>query len=72
MADPAWLVDDTVEVPVSVNGKVRSRITVAVDADAAALEAAARVDEKVAALLVGATVRKVIAVPAKMVNFVIG
>ena len=52
VADPAWLVDDTVEVPVSVNGKVRSRITVAVDADAAALEAAARVDEKVAALLV--------------------
>ncbi len=72
VADSAWLVDDTVEVPVSVNGKVRSRITVAVDADAAALEAAARADEKVAALLAGATVRKVIAVPAKMVNFVIG
>ena len=47
-------------------------VTVAVDADAAALEAAARADEKVAALLAGATVRKVIAVPAKMVNFVIG
>jgi leucyl-tRNA synthetase len=66
------LVDASVELPVSVNGKVRSRITVAADADAAALEAAARDDEKVAALLDGATVRKVIAVPGKMVNFVIG
>jgi len=72
VAVDAWLIDDTVELPVSVNGKVRSRITVAVDADATALEAAARSDEKVAALLEGATVRKVIAVPAKMVNFVIG
>ena len=71
MADPAWLVDDTVELPVSVNGKVRSRITVAADADAAALEAAARADDKVAALLNDATVRKVIAVPGKMVNFVV-
>ena len=71
VAVPSWLVDDTVEVPVSVNGKVRSRITVPADADAAALEAAARADDKVAALLDGATVRKVIAVPAKMVNFVV-
>jgi leucyl-tRNA synthetase len=72
VADPAWLVDDTVELPVSVNGKVRSRVTVPADADAAALEAAARADDKVAALLEGATVRKVIAVPGKMVNFVVG
>jgi leucyl-tRNA synthetase len=72
VADPAWLVDDTVEVPVQVNGKVRSRITVAADATRDDLEAAARADDKVAALLAGATVRKVIVVPAKMVNFVIG
>jgi leucyl-tRNA synthetase len=71
VADPQWLVDETIEVPVSVNGKVRSRISVAVGADAATLEAAARADEKVAALLEGATVRKVIAVPDKMVNFVV-
>ena len=44
---------------------------VAADADADALEAAARADDKVAALLDGATVRKVIAVPGKMVNFVV-
>jgi leucyl-tRNA synthetase len=71
VADERWLVDDAVELPVSVNGKVRGRITVPVGADASALEAAARADAKVAALLDGATVRKVIAVPDKMVNFVV-
>jgi len=71
-ADSQWLVDDTVELPVSINGKVRGRITVASGADAAELEAAARGDAKVAALLADATVRKVIAVPDKMVNFVVG
>ncbi len=71
-ADPTLLVVDAVEVPVQVNGKVRGRITVGVDADAAALEVAARADEKVAALLEGVTVRKVIAVPGRLVNFVVG
>ncbi|MCU1370308.1 MAG: leuS [Ilumatobacteraceae bacterium] len=66
------LVEASVELPVSVNGKVKARIIVEADAGAAALEAAARADDKVAALLDGATVRKVIAVPGKMVNFVIG
>ena len=71
-ADPAWMVDDTVEIPVQVNGKVRGRITVATDASQEATEAAARADEKVAALLADTTVRKVIVVPGKMVNFVVG
>ncbi len=72
VADEAWLVDDTVEIPVQVNGKLRSRITVPAGADRDALEAAARADDKVAALLEGATVRKVVAVPGKLVNFVVG
>ncbi|QXC61519.1 leucine--tRNA ligase [Aquihabitans sp. G128] len=71
VAEAAWLVDDTVELPVQVNGKVRSRITVPADADRDAIEAAARADGKVAALLDGATVRKVVAVPGKLVNFVV-
>ena len=71
VADEAWLVDDTVEIPVQVNGKVRSRVTVAADLDRAGLEAAARADEKVAVLLDGATVRKVVVVPGKLVNFVV-
>ncbi|WP_299955498.1 leucine--tRNA ligase [uncultured Modestobacter sp.] len=71
VADPQWLVDDTVQVAVQVNGKVRAQVAVPADADAAALEAAARADEKVAAQLAGKTVRRVIAVPGRLVNFVV-
>jgi leucyl-tRNA synthetase len=71
-ADPGLLVDDTVEIPVQVNGKVRGRISVAADAGQDVIEAAARADAKVAELLEGATVRKVVVVPGRMVNFVIG
>jgi leucyl-tRNA synthetase len=71
-ADPALLVDDTIEIPVQVNGKVRGRIQVARGADREALEAAARADAGVAALLAAGTVRKVIVVPDRLVNFVVG
>jgi leucyl-tRNA synthetase len=71
-ADERWLVEDTVTVAVQVNGKVRAQVTVPADADAAALEAAARADEKVAAHLDGKTVRRVVAVPGRLVNFVVG
>jgi len=56
---------------VQVNGKVRGRITIAADADAAAAEAAALADEKVAAFLAGAVPRKVIVVPGRLVNLVL-
>ncbi len=62
-ADPSLLVADTVEVPVQVNGKVRARIVVPSDADAATLEATARADDKVQASLGSAEIVKVIAVP---------
>jgi leucyl-tRNA synthetase len=71
-ADPALLVDDTVEVPVQLNGKVKARLTIPLGLTATDLEAAARADGKVAELLASATVRKVIAVPDKLVNFVVG
>jgi leucyl-tRNA synthetase len=71
VADPAHLLDDTVEYPVQVNGKVRGRITVAADADDAAVEAAALADEKVRAAIDGAVPTKVIVVPGRMVNLVI-
>jgi len=70
-ADPALLVDEMVEIPVQVNGKLRGKIMAPADADAAAVEAAARADEKVAALLAGRTVRKVVAVPGRLINFVV-
>ena len=70
-ADERYLVEDTVEYPVQVNGKVRGRISVAADAGADVLEAAALADEKVAAFLAGATPRKVIVVPGRLVNLVV-
>jgi leucyl-tRNA synthetase len=53
-----------------VLGKVRSRITVAADADAETLEAAALADERIKALIEGKTIRKVVVVPGKLVNVV--
>ena len=70
-ADPAYLVDDTVEYPVQVNGKVRGRVVVAADADEDILKAEALADEKVQAFLAGATPRKVIVVPGRLVNLVV-
>ena len=69
-ADEKWLVEDTVEYPIQVNGKVRSRITVPADAKPEAIEAAALADEKIVEMLAGAAPRKVIVVPGKMVNVV--
>jgi leucyl-tRNA synthetase len=71
VADPAYLVTDTVEYPVQVNGKVRGRIVIAADAGRDVLEAAALADEKVAAFLAGATPKKVIVVPGRLVNLVL-
>jgi leucyl-tRNA synthetase len=72
VAEQRWLVDDTVQVAVQVNGKVRAQVQVPAGADAAALEAAARADERIASHLDGATVRRVVAVPGRLVNFVLG
>ncbi|MEU1983651.1 leucine--tRNA ligase [Nocardia sp. NPDC019395] len=70
VADPALLTAETVEYPIQVNGKVRSRIQVDPEADRAAIEAAALADEKIAALLDGKDPRKLIVVPGKLVNIV--
>jgi len=72
--DAAMLVDNEVEVPVSVMGKVRARIMVPADAakEPKSLEAFALSHEAVKALIAGKEVKKVIAVPGKMVNLVLG
>jgi leucyl-tRNA synthetase len=70
--DPALLVEDQIEVPVQVNGKVRAQVTVPTGISDEDLEQAARAEPRIAALLEGATVRKVIVVPGRLVNFVIG
>ena len=69
--DPALLVESEIEIPVSVNGKMRDVIKVAADADNATLEAAALSSEKVKAFLEGKTIKKIIVVPKKMVNIVV-
>ena len=71
VADERFLVDDTIEYPVQVNGRVRGHIDAAADADAATVEAIAIADDKIAALLEGAAPKKVIVVPGRMVNIVI-
>ncbi|CAN5403094.1 leucine--tRNA ligase [soil metagenome] len=71
VADPRYLIEDTVEYPVQVNGKVRGRITVPADADKNAVEALARSDDKVLAFLAGAEPKKVIVVPGRLVNLVV-
>ena len=71
VADPAFLVEESIEYPVQVNGKLRGHVTVPADADAAAVEAAALADARVAAAVDGATPKKVIVVPGRMVNVVV-
>jgi leucyl-tRNA synthetase len=71
VADERWLAAESVEYPIQVNGKVRSRVTVAADADGDAVQAAALADEKIVAALDGRTPRKVIVVPGRLVNVVV-
>ncbi len=70
-ADRSLLVDDEVELPVQVAGKVRARVQVAADADEAAIEAAVRADPAVVDALAGREVRRVIVVPGRLVNLVV-
>ncbi|MCC7406570.1 MAG: class I tRNA ligase family protein [Phycisphaeraceae bacterium] len=70
--DPAMLVEDQIEYPVQINGKLRGRVTVPADADPKAVEKAVLADEKIAGLVAGKTVRKVIVVPGKLINLVVG
>jgi leucyl-tRNA synthetase len=71
IADPALLVADTIEIPVQINGKVRSRINVAPSLTEDELLAAALADDKVQAALAGKTPFKTVVVPQRMVNLVI-
>jgi len=69
-ADPAMLTSDTMLLPVQVNGKKRSEITLPRDASQDAVEKAALEDAAVLPFLAGVTVRKVIVVPGRIVNIV--
>ena len=66
-----YLVDDEIEVPVQINGKVKARINVAADADQDAVFDVALADAKIADLTNGKNVVKKIYVPGRMVNLVV-
>ncbi len=68
--DESMITEDQVELPVQIGGKVRGKVTVPADADAAQIEQAALADEKIKAALAGKTIRKVVVVPGKIINIV--
>ncbi|MFZ9916575.1 MAG: class I tRNA ligase family protein, partial [Phycisphaerales bacterium] len=69
--DPAMLVDDEVEMPVQIQGKIKARLMVPAKADAAAVEALALAHADVVAAIAGRPVKKVVVVPGRMVNIVV-
>jgi leucyl-tRNA synthetase len=71
IADQSLLVEETIEYPVQINGKVRTRLTVPHEADQATIQALALADEKVIAALDGEVPKKIIVIPGRMVNLVV-
>ncbi|PIC71409.1 leucine--tRNA ligase [Sporosarcina sp. P16b] len=70
--DEAKLSDDTVEVAVQINGKIRAKITVAKDSSKEELEQVALANEDVKQWMEGKELKKIIAIPGRLVNIVAG
>ncbi len=69
--DASYLVEDELEIPVQINGKLRDKLILPKDAPNADYEAAARASTKVQEHLAGKAIKKVVVVPGKMVNIVV-
>ena len=69
--DPTFLVSETVEIPIQINGKLKSKITVPSDLSSSDLRNAALADEKIASIISDTEIKKEIIVDGKLVNFVI-
>ena len=69
--DPAIASEEEMTIVIQINGKLRSRIVVPVDYDAEKIKADAQSEERIASLLAGAKILKVIYVPKKLVNIVV-
>ncbi|MCR5020254.1 leucine--tRNA ligase [Ruminococcus sp.] len=69
--DEAQLIEDTVEIVVQVNGKIKTKLNIAKDEDKESVLAKAKADENVAKLIDGKNVVKEIVVPNKLVNIVV-
>ncbi|HEY3493603.1 MAG TPA: leucine--tRNA ligase [Polyangiaceae bacterium] len=70
--DPAWCVEHTREIGVQVDGKVRGRVALPVDAASDEAQRIALADPNVAKFVAGKTPKKVVYVPGKILNFIIG
>lgn len=68
--NPEYLVENTKEIVIQINGKLRDKITVAADASKEDVEAAALASTRVKEFTDGLTIRKVIVVPGRLVNIV--
>ena len=71
LPDPTFLVSETVEIPIQINGKLKSKITVPSDLSSSDLRNAALADEKIASIISDTEIKKEIIVDGKLVNFVI-
>jgi len=71
VCDESLLVEDEIEIPVQIKGKVRTKIIVPADADRAKMEEIALTDSRVIELLAGKEIIKTIVVPGRLVNFVV-
>ena len=72
VADEALLTDDVITMPIQVNGKRRGEVKVSPDASKEDVEKIALGQDDIAKFLDGKTVRKVIVVPGRIVNVVVG
>ncbi|MGZ6162358.1 MAG: leucine--tRNA ligase [Myxococcaceae bacterium] len=70
--DPTLVVDEVLPYAVQVNGKLRGEIRIAADAGESEVRAMAEGEEKVRAALAGKALRKVVFVPKRLINFVVG
>ena len=69
--DPTYLISETVEIPIQINGKLKSKITVPSDLSSSDLRNAALADEKIASIISDTEIKKEIILDGKLVNFVI-
>jgi leucyl-tRNA synthetase len=70
-ADEAFLVEESIEIPIQINGKIKSKITVPAGSTSEMVREIALLDPKIKSALSGSTIRKEIIVDGKLVNFVI-
>ena len=71
VSDPAYLVTESIEIPIQINGKLKSRISVPTDCSSSDLRDAALADEKISSIISNSEIKKEIIVEGRLVNFVI-